>query len=258
VSDIAHHYNAMSHPVFAMPEAGTAIWRYMSLAKLLSLVESGSLFFCYADRLGDPFEGALPKETQRASRQYAEAYMAPGTWERMAKGHNHLRKVTAISCWHMGEHESAAMWQLYAPTGEGVAVRSTVGRLAGSLPQTPTPHRTGITDISIGRVKYLDYDRERIPEGNFYWPFVHKRRSYEHERELRALTITPAGEPEHCAPSSGPGGIAIPINVEQLIDRVFVAPSAPAWFEELIRAILGKLGLRVQVEKSRLGEDPLF
>jgi len=41
---------------------------------------------------------------------------------------------TAINCWHISDHESVAMWKLYAAGAPGIAVRSTVERFASSLP----------------------------------------------------------------------------------------------------------------------------
>ena len=40
-------------------------------------------------------------------------------------------------------------------------------------------------------VKYIDYDTEFIDSGNFLGPFVHKRKSFAHEQEVRALVLKP-------------------------------------------------------------------
>ncbi len=77
----------------------------------------------------------------------------------------------------MNEHESAAMWKLYAQTNEAVAIQSTYQKLASCLPE----------NVFVGVVHYIDYETQWLPEGNAMWPFVHKRKSFEHERELRAL-----------------------------------------------------------------------
>ena len=36
-------------------------------------------------------------------------------------------------------------------------------------------------------VKYVDYDKVPIALGNHFFPFVHKRLSFAHETELRAI-----------------------------------------------------------------------
>ena len=38
----------------------TVLWRYMSLAKYMSLLETNSLFFSSIAKLDDEFEGSLP------------------------------------------------------------------------------------------------------------------------------------------------------------------------------------------------------
>ena len=58
-----------------------------------------------------------------------------------------LRKGSFACTWHMSEHESAAMWKLYARTEEAVCIRSTYARLQKALPD----------DVYLGRVQYIDY-----------------------------------------------------------------------------------------------------
>jgi hypothetical protein len=41
--------------------------------------------------------------------------------------------------------------------------------------------------IYIGVVNYIDYKTELIPWHDSFFPYVHKRKSFEYERELRAL-----------------------------------------------------------------------
>lgn len=50
-----------THPAFQQPSRETMIWRYMSFAKFVSLLEKKALFFARLDRLGDPFEGSPPR-----------------------------------------------------------------------------------------------------------------------------------------------------------------------------------------------------
>ena len=43
---------------------------------------------------------------------------------------NGSRDCTAVNCWHINEHESAAMWDLYLKSNEGIAIQSTYQKLA--------------------------------------------------------------------------------------------------------------------------------
>ena len=55
------HTSSSGGPPFdiEIPPIETKLWRYMDFAKFVSLLESRALFFVRADKLDDPFEGAL-------------------------------------------------------------------------------------------------------------------------------------------------------------------------------------------------------
>jgi hypothetical protein len=83
----------------------------------------------------------------------------------------------------MNQGESIAMWSLYNSGSEGVAVQTTVGQLKVALRHDPR-----IT--LIGRVTYLDYERDTMINSlNTISPLMHKRRSFQHEAEVRALIL---------------------------------------------------------------------
>jgi len=42
-------------------------------------------------------------------------------------------KFNAINCWHMNDHESAAMWKLYLKSDEGIAIQSTYRKLKDAI-----------------------------------------------------------------------------------------------------------------------------
>ncbi len=64
-----------------------------------------------------------------------------------------LRFWVAVSCWHMSEHESAAMWNLYSKSEEAICIQSTYSELRNTF---------GV-DVEIGTVQYVDYDNDWIP-----------------------------------------------------------------------------------------------
>jgi hypothetical protein len=78
----------------------------------------------------------------------------------------------------MSPHESAAMWKIYTITKESIAIRSTFAKLRDRLDE----------NCFIGTVKYIDYETDFFPHGNVLYPFVHKRKSFAYENEIRALT----------------------------------------------------------------------
>src|SRR6267142_5722094 len=64
------------HESFRLPtNKDIPIWRYMDLAKYLSMLNSRGLFFPRAVSLGDPFEGSTPRKMV-LDREYIRANKA--------------------------------------------------------------------------------------------------------------------------------------------------------------------------------------
>ncbi len=241
------------HPVFEKPKDENAkIWRYMDLAKFVSMLDKKALFFSRADKLGDPFEGSYPKanvklrktELQQAVKGGAlspdfpvdniDAYMG-----------NNLRKFlesASVSCWCLSEDESAALWRLYIKSDQGMAIQSTFKRLKDCL-EGDTP------GVFLGKVKYIDYEKDVFPTKNPLFPFICKRKSFEHEQEFRAVTL-------HFPPSGYDRYITIDLDV--LIEKIYVAPSSPDWFLELVKSVTKKYDLDKEVIPSALDAKPLY
>lgn len=242
------------HPVFRAPgNHDIKIWRYMDFTKLVSLLEEEGLFFSRADFFDDPFEGSIP-HTNVKTRPNLFHGLPPErvalTIESTSRFIEWQRRWIMINCWHMNEHESAAMWRLYARTNEAVCVQSTYDRLRKSLPK----------EVLIGEVQYIDYKSETLPEGNVLYPYVYKRKSFEHERELRAVItkwpLTDEGFDFNAEPAEG--GVLEKVDLSQLIEAVYVAPSSPSWFYKLVKKILVRYGLNKPVIQSSLDDKPVY
>jgi hypothetical protein len=212
----------------------------MRLARLLAVLQTSELYFARADTLGDPFEGSY-------SRANLEQ---PGTIVGR-EDTRQLRERSCVNCWHLNPDESAAMWKLYGASDHAVAIRSTTRRLIASMREHELP-------VYIGRVRYVDYDRTPIPEHNLYHALLHKRLSFEHEREVRAIT---SFDPRFRNPKEGhmPVGVEVMVDLEELIEAIFVAPNAPTDFLPTVGRAVADSGFpRLPINQSRLGEDPLF
>jgi len=56
--------------IFKQPsDLDVPIWRYMTIAKLLSLLDNRALFFARLDKLNDPFEGSITKFQKKHRRR---------------------------------------------------------------------------------------------------------------------------------------------------------------------------------------------
>jgi len=140
---------------------------------------------------------------------------------------------------------------IYCPN-EGIAVQSTYEKLRNSI--------TDDEKVYLGLVRYIDYEKDSIIPGNFLFPFFHKRKSLEHERELRALVIkAPTGkEGLKVERETIVNGLHIRVDVETLIEKIYIAPSAPQWFADVVRTLIQKYGYKFEVVQSQLDAQPLF
>lgn len=224
------------------PDRKARMWRYIDLAKLLDMLISSSLYFSRADRLDDPFEGSWPAGAfRRRRKRYVHS---EDTFIWLSEG---FRKGAYLSCWHLSQCESAAMWTLYLSKFEGIAIRSSVQKFIDAV--------QGARDsVYLASVRYIDYDRDDFdPElqSNTLTPLVYKRRSFEHEKEIRAIVCK-------AFTSDCPElGLKIKVDLRCLIDRVFVSPTSPDWFHEVVEEVVKRYSLPVPVCRSDLKSSPI-
>jgi hypothetical protein len=247
--------------IFQKPtEVNALIWRYLDFTKFVDLLETRTLFFTRADRFEDRFEGSYPRENVKSrpevflKRGLAEPH-ATQTAALMSYLSKQIRRYMAVNCWHVSPHESAAMWRLYLKSNEGIAIQSSYSRLIDCLQQSEET-------VHIGMVRYIDYDKDRIEETNIFSPFIYKRVSFAHENELRAMIHRSAPtRPNHTVQFSVDvisDGIRVPVDLEKLISRIFVAPGSPGWLVNLIKAVTTKYSISAPVVQSSLAEDPVY
>ena len=255
---------ADNHPVFEPPaDRDARLWRYMDFSKFVSLLHHRALYCARADLLGDPFEGSVSKETIRQRlvrfediRAAAKRGGKPDAVLKISGILSDVRRWTYVSCWHLNMVESAAMWKLHSYSSEAIAVQSTFQRLFDAL---PSKHY-------LGMVKYIDYETEWMPDGNIMYPIMHKRRSFAHEQEARAVYLElPAAAPGkggelevNVHQQNSREGIMVPIPLDAVIETIYIAPAAPKWFAELVQGVKDKYGFRFPVKQSALDSSPVY
>ena len=272
------------YPAYKAPtNRDIKIWRYMEFTKFVAMLDQEGLFFSRADLLGDPFEGSIPlvnlRDREKVFREEILEPMArisdgnnvfadPSTRNQAAKrwvehtsmANRYDLQWTYINCWHMNEQESAAMWRLYSKTDEAIAIQTTYGVLRECLP----------ADIFTGSITYLNYDTESIPAEIGFYRFTHKRKSFEHEQEVRAIfTKIPTKmiiDEETGNQISGidweqkntETGRDIHVDLNALLKLVYVAPGAPIWFNRLVTRILEKYKVNCEVRQSSMDNERLY
>ena len=232
----------------------------MDVGQFIALIDSKALYFARVHELGDPWEAALPSGLkQRASETL-------GANSPISEYYNLAALQAVVSCWHENEYESVAMWRLYTSGSEGVALNTTVDKLKRALSNQSW-------SVTIGKVKYIDHEADddgTAPVFDTLGPLFCKRRSFEHEREVRAVIANPA-EPElsrAAADEIQPGqtftvpwpladhGLHVPIDISVLVTRLVVSPKFPPWAIRAFQRLVDNFGLAVRVESSDLLKTP--
>ena len=245
------------HPIFKKPSnPNQKIWRYMDFTKFVELLNSSSLYFTRADKFEDIFEGSIPKiSAELRNKQMLQLIekkkllpkYTPEFWEDYGIK---TKKEYAINCWHMNDLESAAMWKLYLKSNEGIAIQSDYSKLYASLNSCKLL-------ILIGTVNYIDYEKDKIDLTNGLAPYVHKRKSFSHENELRAIIWNSAAANEGKVDLSN-GGISVKADLQALIENVYVSPDSPFWITKLIKETCAKFGYNFNVINSKLYDKPVY
>jgi hypothetical protein len=246
-----------SHPSFRAPtDPEVPLWRYMDLSKFIALLRDRALFFAQSDCLGDPFEGSMPKKNRVELKEALRRDFDPEQTEKrlalLSQTSQELRRGITISCWHASEHESAAMWGLYGRYGDAVCIQTTYNTLALLLPP----------EIYAGMVTYIDYETGCFDPGNRFNYFMHKRLSFKHEDEFRAILVS--AFPPGSAPNLSPpyviceGGVKVPVDINGLIQKIFVSPASPKWFKGIVESLKEKYDVTAPVKQSSIADDPIY
>ena len=112
-------------------------------------------------------------------------------------------------------------------------------------------------------MRYIDF------RGGFVNPYsavalaTTKRKSFEHEREIRVLAGPDPADPGIDREKLERGlrtvnSVIVAVDVSKLIASVHVAPTAPAWFGDLVAAVMRRYGREEEVIHSDLYRTPML
>lgn len=236
------------HGLLVEPNDDTSLWRYMDFPKFFSILESHSLFFPKIILFDDPFEGHPPRPTIEVFRKIPDGLSKEEYIKRLkVTTHNigvlkESRNLICVSCWHANPVESAAMWELYLKSGEGIAIRTTFGRFKEAFNETEIV-------VNGGLVEYVDFETHKPDRVNVVLWAMLKRISFEHEKEFRTVVMDP---------SINELGVSIPVRPDILIDEIYVSPTAPNWTIHLLQRMLKRYNFDRDVKRSELLSHPMY
>jgi hypothetical protein len=144
------------------------VLRYMPLVRFLYLLELEAMWFSRLGALQDKYEATNPKGPRallmRIEKESPDFTKAKTPWggsfdELLAMADNGRsgdmgRKMGLVNCWFIGNTESEKMWTDFGDGGRGIAIRSTVERLATSFQISGLYAQVSL----VGRVRYVDFE----------------------------------------------------------------------------------------------------
>lgn len=232
-------------------EADRKVWRYMRVRRLEEMITEHRLHFASANQFEDPFEGAVavlphgfPVDPRYSGMDSGERAFAE------------LKRLTKICCWHIADHESVAMWKLYSDLGKGVAITSTLARLASALTPFRLQPEYGVEDLWGGNVAYVDLLKVRLRRAGMLERFFFKHNAYSWEKEFRlAISVRMAEENGVPVPSDG---IFVGAAVPDLIEEIHIGPAIEPQERQRITAVCKDYGLDDRVRVTSLLGRPRY
>lgn len=253
------------HYCFEQPKSTSVkIWRYMDFYKLMYILSYKKLFLTRSDIFKDPWEGVYSQATfkQEHNNNILDFALNDEEFVKSKIDTKFLKNWTYINCWHMNEFESAAMWDLYSSSKESIAIQTTYKNLVEILPE----------NSFMGCVNYIDYTVTPFTIHNQFAPFMFKRKSFIHEKEVRIII-----QDERQLVKSGDNKLLIKeddiendkkgidididdIDIEKLINKIYISPTASKSFFELVKKIVNEdYELKdIEIIQSDLYTSPIY
>lgn len=238
------------------------IWRYMTLDRLINLLDEGALFMASlgAYSKSDPYEGYPPPVVLKQVKNHCPPSMYfshdasksqdLSNFKLFAERIFHSR---AVSCWYQGDEESEAMWKIYGDMGKAVAIRTTVGKLAEALGNEFHGKIARVLYVNYARVTQEDYEAVMDAHAqNILLDPIYKRHSYAHEKEVRAYIQIPGANINE--PSTYKSHLA-PIDYSTMISEIVVSPFCSGSYVKATKAVATQYGLGGKVRQSTLLSD---
>jgi hypothetical protein len=204
----------------------TIIWRYLTLEKFFSLLINKELYFSKISRLDDKYEGSRPPKYRfMNSIAFLGGFSPKYSKSKQLYEQNRLEMLqlqtdaynTLVNCWTMEIAESYALWDIYAGSNSGIAIKSTIGQLKKAI----------INNNYLINIKEVDYHSIENGKFDLHRLVSWKTKFYIFEKEVR-LYIT----------HSGVDSLNLPIDTEELISEIYLSPFMPPYFGDIFKKLI--------------------
>lgn len=242
--------------------------KYCSFSRYVSFLSSG-VFLAKSSLFEDPWEGHI----------FHAVTAKPDNVEDIAAFVADRKQYIYVSCWHAAEHESYAMWRIYGQKDavaihtDGEKLKTLVQRLYDGCHAKPSlltevvycePNRGEPPELDNEKVYSVSYEdalnsQEKLWRDAMQVFLMYKPAAYKYEQEVRLIALDPAA-PDFLTITDEKNvkvGLSVPVQLEDFVTGVSVAPWADSAFLEAVKAVSEKFGLPPErVKKSDLFQQP--
>jgi hypothetical protein len=214
------------------PLPNSKVWRYMDFPKFLNIITYAKLYFCRLDKLQDQYEGTLSTNLVNEIKSQYDNFsplLGKENTDQMARKEintiNNYRGYTLVNSWTQNVEESFALWKIYLGYQPfGIAIQTKYKKLKTSFP--------GDERMLFQKITYTDCIKE-LHQRNV--PFT-KKKFYKFEKEVRIAIISQYEEFNGKAKYEN--GKYVDVDIDNLIENIYISPFAPDWFCELVRYVI--------------------
>ncbi len=225
----------------------------MGFSRFVWLLQKKQLWLSRMDLLGDPWEIALAGDqlayviSRHPPTQLPLPKVMPETAEqRSARIIGLWRRRTFVNCWSTSSLESHALWRIYCPPKEGVAIQTTLAKL-----------RASVGGLHVLPVAY------EIPGSNKRTPtrenlVTKKRPMFAYEQEVRIALFADMKGAEDAEPETL--GHCLEWDPGKSVESIRIHPEADRSFMETVRTTVENYAsaLHDRVEPSAMSAAPPF
>lgn len=242
-----------------LPSDSMKIRRYNSISNLRNIINTDAFRFGASSTYDDDYEGRLIDSGDREPEELdiGDAELVQGDLDFAGGQQRYRERVQSryyLSCWRVGTDEDPRFWRKFTNSEDGIAIETTVGKLKEELRPEDDD------SMFMGLARYVSEDTKWIPE---FDPsiYFYKRPKFGMENELRVLVghgpkpMMEVSDADIVPDDWGKDkdeGIFIDVNLEEVVDRIIVAPDVPrVKFDEVKKLVSDRFGGSVPVMRSR-------